>query len=698
MPIVFVEGEKSSLALMALASRNNKRLLALAMGGAYGWRARIGKQVDSRGQRVDENGPLPELSICAGREVFIMLDSNAATNHDVRKAQRELAAHLLSLGAIVRIVLVPALDGVNGPDDLIAVAGDSSIIALLDEAPMATELAVSEAEAAITTVGNDKNNTRLLREALDAVAAVPDKLEKERLGNKLADAVRGRIGKQTVVQEIGKRRKQQEEKAATTMQQLEETELRLRQLDLPQLVNDLENFFVERGHIPEGGALVLAYFTLNSYVFDLFDTTPYICLESATPRCGKSTVERLLGAVCAKARSVTAMNEPIFRLIDSEHPTLLIDEAEGLEGHSDRAQALRTILNEGYKKGARVPRCIGEQHEIEFFDVYCPKLFACIGGVTGALLDRCIVLHMERLPAGKKLRSSRLRVLKRDTVPLIENLKAYAVQSRNRLEALYNSEPDEGYWELKDREDELWGPLMIHARTIGKAAEEKLLAVVRRFVDSKADIEAEDSQVAKAIAMLEALEAMTGEEFKPGDLVGPLEPSEAWASTFGKAKGSDEKTRHKAIASNVGRFLRRFRLKGIRRGGFFLYNRQAAIGTIRVHTPENYRKYSSPGHTPERDPDHPDHPDVNNPASQVTEKIDLQDHQDHQEHFTGASQNRVVGTQNHPASRPSWAHRPQCPGCGGLFGAEFLAAHMAICKYPKTDGGSSRWDGGNCHE
>src|SRR5262249_51412064 len=155
-------------------------------------------------------------------------------------------------------------------------------------------------------------------------------------------------------------------------------ELRLRsiELDLPQLIAELEDFFKQRAHLPEGGGLVLAYFVLNTYTFNRFDTTPYICLESATPRCGKSTVERLLAALCSKARSATAMNEPIFRLLDKEEPTLLVDEAEGLEGRSERAEALRTILNEGYKRGALVPRCVGEDNDIQFFRVFSPKVFA----------------------------------------------------------------------------------------------------------------------------------------------------------------------------------------------------------------------------------------------------------------------------------------------------------------------------------
>lgn len=34
------------------------------------------------------------------------------------------------------------------------------------------------------------------------------------------------------------------------------------------------------------------------------------------------------------------------------------------------------------------------------FQVYGPKVFSAIHGLKGALLDRCIIIHMERLPEG----------------------------------------------------------------------------------------------------------------------------------------------------------------------------------------------------------------------------------------------------------------------------------------------------------
>ena len=93
---------------------------------------------------------------------------------------------------------------------------------------------------------------------------------------------------------------------------------------------------------------MLAYFALNTWTFKLFDTVPYVLLESAVPGCGKSTVIRLLDAVSCRSRKASSLSEAVmFRLIDAEAPTLLIDEAETVDGRSDRAEALRAVAHEG---------------------------------------------------------------------------------------------------------------------------------------------------------------------------------------------------------------------------------------------------------------------------------------------------------------------------------------------------------------
>jgi putative DNA primase/helicase len=125
--IVAVEAEKSALAGTAWAQRTGARLVFVALGGCWGWRGRIGKTESPNGTRVDVKGPLPDLAICDGRKVYILLDSNAGTQPKVQAAERAFVAELRSRKCDVLTCRIPVLNGVNGPDDLIAVAGDDAM-------------------------------------------------------------------------------------------------------------------------------------------------------------------------------------------------------------------------------------------------------------------------------------------------------------------------------------------------------------------------------------------------------------------------------------------------------------------------------------------------------------------------------------------------------------------------------------------
>ena len=339
-------------------------------------------------------------------------------------------------------------------------------------------------------------------------------------------------------------------------------------VDATRLIEELETFFADRAHLPQGAALVLAYFTLNTWTFKLFDTVPYLLLESAVPGCGKSTVIRLLDALSCRSRKASSLSEAVmFRLIDDESPTLLIDEAETIDGRSERAEALRAIAHEGYKKGGQVPRCEGENHEVRWFDVYCPKTFAAIGGLTGALLDRCLVIHMEKAPKGNVRKSTRHRALNRDGQHMVPRLEAYALKAADALCQLYEAEPDCGYWPtITDREAELWGPLLTLARLAGPDAEAKLLAVVYKFIEEKAEIKSADLKIAQTIALLDAIVQHPDTTFSPSDLVAALLHSEAWGRTLAEAKGRDDESVRVSQAAKIGYFLRNFRLRGKKNG------------------------------------------------------------------------------------------------------------------------------------
>lgn len=144
MPIVLVEAEKSVLALTAWAQRTGTDLLPVGLGGCWGWRGRIGKAEGIDGSRVDVTGPLPDLAVCDGRKVYVCLDANVATNSKVQAARAATVRELRKRGCNVLICNLPLVDGVNGPDDLIAVRGDDAMQAVFDGATARIETGQDE--------------------------------------------------------------------------------------------------------------------------------------------------------------------------------------------------------------------------------------------------------------------------------------------------------------------------------------------------------------------------------------------------------------------------------------------------------------------------------------------------------------------------------------------------------------------------
>jgi hypothetical protein len=169
-----------------------------------------------------------------------------------------------------------------------------------------------------------------MRRALDAVADISDHIQRRLMEARIAAAVRGVVPKGTVVREVSARRREREGRRQDFCRQNHEAELRGVQVDTARLIDELETFFGDRAHLPQGAAQVLSYFALNTWTFKLFDTVPYLLLESAVPGCGKSTVIRLLEAISCRSRKASSLSEAVmFRLIDAEAPTLLIDEVVG---------------------------------------------------------------------------------------------------------------------------------------------------------------------------------------------------------------------------------------------------------------------------------------------------------------------------------------------------------------------------------
>src|SRR5215467_4648072 len=108
------------------------------------------------------------------------------------------------------------------------------------------------------------------------------------------------------------------------------------------LVDAIEAYFARYLAIEPGLALVLALWSIATHAFDAFDAFPYLAITSPTKRCGKTRTAELLSFVCAKAKSTVGISvAALYRTIELDKPTLIIDEAESLRVRSERSSALR---------------------------------------------------------------------------------------------------------------------------------------------------------------------------------------------------------------------------------------------------------------------------------------------------------------------------------------------------------------------
>jgi len=101
-------------------------------------------------------------------------------------------------------------------------------------------------------------------------------------------------------------------------------------------------------------AIIMAAWTLHTYVFDAAETTPYIHITAPERACGKSRLMEALEALAAApVRSGGMTAAALVRTIEAKKPTIFLDEMDAqLGGDKEYAEAIRGILNEGFRKVA----------------------------------------------------------------------------------------------------------------------------------------------------------------------------------------------------------------------------------------------------------------------------------------------------------------------------------------------------------
>jgi hypothetical protein len=284
-----------------------------------------------------------------------------------------------------------------------------------------------------------------------------------------------------------------------------------------ELLDEIASAFRRHLSLPDRAPEAIALWVLFAHSLDAWQTNPRLLFTSPVPQCGKSTALTMIGSLTPRARVASNLTPAVvFRLIENERPTLLIDEADTfLAGKSD----LRGILNSGHTPAAAyVWRCHGPQHAPRPYSTWAPLVIAGIGAVSPALHTRSIEIRMRRRrveediqPLSSVALADLDRLNQMASLWATENVAPLAAAAPAMLATLINRARDNWHplLAIADLAGGSWPDLARSAAaTLSGGAEEqskgvKLLAGIRRVFEAKGGTRLSSDSLCRALSDLE---------------------------------------------------------------------------------------------------------------------------------------------------------------------------------------------------
>jgi Protein of unknown function (DUF3631) len=243
--------------------------------------------------------------------------------------------------------------------------------------------------------------------------------------------------------------------------------------DPARLLHDLHDWLTSYVAFPsDHAAVAVALWAAHTHLVHSFGSTPRLAVLSPEKECGKTRVLELLELVCAGAETLTSASAAyLFRRIGSEGAgpvTLLLDEADAIwkRGKFDEtAEALRSIVNAGHRKGATAGRVEmnGQAATLVRFPVYAPAALAAIRDLPDTILSRAVVMHMRRRAQGQIIRPYRERTTRPEGEALRDLLAAWAANAEKQVGDPWPVMPPG----VDDRPGDVWEPLLMVADLAG---------------------------------------------------------------------------------------------------------------------------------------------------------------------------------------------------------------------------------------
>ena len=215
----------------------------------------------------------------------------------------------------------------------------------------------------------------------------------------------------------------------------EDIEPHPRPVEGAELFTELRETFSRYCVLPDGAATVCALWTMFTWTHDAFGHSPLLSITSPTKRCGKSTLLVVLSGLVKKPLMASNFTSAaLFRTVEKWQPTLLIDEADSFGKDNDE---IRKAVNGSWtKRGAFIPRCVGDGNDVRIFKTWGPKATGGIGACADTISDRGFGIRMRRKSSGEEV--ARLRMDHIDFSPLPAMLTRWA---EDNLDDLRDADP-----------------------------------------------------------------------------------------------------------------------------------------------------------------------------------------------------------------------------------------------------------------
>jgi uncharacterized protein DUF3631 len=283
-------------------------------------------------------------------------------------------------------------------------------------------------------------------------------------------------------------------------------------VDGAELLHDLAASIRRYVVMPDYSADATALWIVHTYMLDTLHISPRLAVASPEKGCGKTTLLDVLTPLVWRPLSIANTTaSPIFRAIEIQRPTLLIDEADTFLGENEE---LRGILNSGHRCGGSVLRTVGDDFEPRQFSTYSACTIALIGRLPGTLADRSIAVELQR-----RLDSEPIESFRSDRTGHLDKLASkaarWAADNVDRVRAADPLMPPGIYNRVADN----WRGLV----AIGDAAGGEWPQRARRALEATRAVAEDDSIRVQLLTDIRAIFAECGVDRLPsGDLVEAL--------------------------------------------------------------------------------------------------------------------------------------------------------------------------------